>query len=78
MPQLPPGPARIFKLKTVGSIEEAESIAGFKARRPAGGTLHSVAVGLAFGFPVIPVAHKVRPDPNNLETAITDSSPKVS
>ena len=77
MAQLPPGPARIFKLTTVNSIEEAERIAGFKARRPARGTLHSVAVGLAFGFPVILVANQVGPDPTNLETEITDSSTKL-
>ena len=66
------GPLHIFRLDCVSSIEEAERIAGFKARRPTRGTFHSVAVGLVFGFPMIAVAHHVGPGPRDLDTVTTE------
>ncbi len=82
MPPLPPGlspePTHVFKLTTVSSVEEAERIAGFKARRPTRGVFFSAAVGMAFNSPVILVANRFGPGPNDLETTITDVSTKAA
>ena len=77
LPGLPPGtgPTHIFKLKVVDTVEEAERVAGFTARRPTRGVFHHAAVGLAFGFPVILVAHHVGPRDEDLESMITEGIP---
>jgi hypothetical protein len=77
MPDLPPGggPVHVFEFTTVSSIEKAERIAGFTAKRPTRGTFFAVAVGSEFGFPVIAVAHRIGPGMNDLETVHTRWTP---